>query len=82
MGGFLAGFGVNHLHLGLDRRVYPRPVDPKTSDLPDEQGLYINVRGEWKAIDFEVINMRTANVLGHAMSYGIAKAKLKGTSPG
>ena len=57
-------------------------VDSKASDLPDEQGVYINVGRGWKAIDPEVINMRTASVLGHAMSHGIAKAKLKGDIAG
>lgn len=52
------------------------------TDIPDEQGVYIKIRGEWKLIEPQVVNMRTANVLGHAFSYGIAKAKLKGDVAG
>jgi hypothetical protein len=52
------------------------------SDLPDEQGVYVKIRGEWKLIEPQVVNMRTANVLGHAMSYGISKAKMKGDVAG
>lgn len=58
------------------------PVTPAASvpvaALPDEQGVYVKVKGEWQSIDPEVVNMRTANMLGHAFSYGIAKAKVKG----
>jgi hypothetical protein len=53
-------------------------VTTKPSEYPDEIGVYVRLRGEWVAIDPEIVNMRTANVLGHAMSYGISKAKMKG----
>ena len=52
------------------------------SDLPDEQGVYIRIRGEWQAVVPEIVNMRTAGALGHAFSAGIAKAKMKGDVQG
>jgi len=52
------------------------------SDLPDEQGVYVRIRGEWQAVVPEIVNMRTANMLGHAFSAGISKAKMKGDVQG
>jgi len=56
------------------------PAQP--SDLPDEQGVYVRVRGEWQAVVPEIVNMRTAGMLGHAFSAGISKAKMKGDVQG
>jgi hypothetical protein len=53
-------------------------VGTRPPQLPDEQGVYVLQRGEWMTVEPQIVNMRTANVLGHAFSYGISKAKVKG----
>lgn len=58
------------------------PSEGEAAGLPDEQGVYIKVRGQWTAIDAQVVNSHTANIIGHAFSYGISKAKLKGDVDG
>jgi hypothetical protein len=58
------------------------PSEAAVAGLPDEQGVYIKVHGQWTAIDAQVVNSRTANIIGHAFSYGISKAKLKGDVDG
>lgn len=60
----------------------PAAASAPASEYPDEQGVYVRVKGEWKSIEPEVVNMRTANTLGMAFSYGIAKAKIKGDIKG
>ncbi len=59
-----------------------QPAAAAASGLPDEQGVYAKIKGEWKQIDPEIVNMRTANMLGAAFSYGISKAKIKGDIDG
>jgi hypothetical protein len=57
------------------------PVEPDKG-IPDEIGVYVKTKNDLTVLPVEVVNFKTAGMLGHAFSYGIKKAKLKGTVPG
>jgi hypothetical protein len=57
------------------------PVEPD-KDIPDEIGVYVKTKNDLSVLPVEVVNFKTAGMLGHVFSYGLKKAKLKGTVPG
>jgi len=50
--------------------------------LPDDIGVYTQVKDQLTPLPVEVVNFKTAGTLGMAFSYGLHKAKLQGTVPG
>jgi hypothetical protein len=50
--------------------------------IPDEIGAYVKTKDTLTLLPVEVVNFRTSGVFGSAISYGIKKAKAKGTVPG
>jgi hypothetical protein len=62
----------------------PPPSNTPAQDpgIPDEIGAYAMVKGVLTSLPVEVVNFKTAGMLGAAFSYGIHKAKLQGTVPG
>ena len=64
----------------------PKPVAPTGASadngLPDDIGVYTQVKNQLTPLPVEVVNFKTAGTLGMAFSYGFKKAKLQGTVPG
>ncbi|MBT9332640.1 hypothetical protein [Paracidobacterium acidisoli] len=64
----------------------PRPPASSNASanngLPDDIGVYTQVRDQLTPLPVEVVNFKTAGTLGMAFSYGFKKAKLQGTVPG
>jgi len=67
----------------------PPPPDPNDPNSPHDPGIYLltndNERGGKKMILIERAGSgheKTANIWGHAFSYGISKAKIKAEVPG
>ena len=50
--------------------------------LPDEIGIYAQNKDGLAPLPVEVVNFRTAGMLGTAFTYGIKKTKFQGTIPG
>jgi len=50
--------------------------------LPDEIGVYAQVKDQLNPLPVEVVNFKTAGTLGTAFTYGIKKTKIQGTVPG
>ncbi len=57
-------------------------VAPVDSSLPDEIGMYVLINNSLTPLPVEVVNFRTAGMLGTAFTYGIKKTKFQGTVPG
>jgi len=62
----------------------PVPSSPQSADngLPDDIGAYAMVKDTLTLLPVEVVNFKTAGVMGAAFTYGIKKAKFQGTVPG
>jgi hypothetical protein len=64
----------------------PKPAVSNTAEpdkgIPDEIGAYVKTKDVLAPLPVEVVNFKTAGVFGSAISYGIKKAKAKGTVPG
>lgn len=52
------------------------------SGVPDEIGAYVVLKDKFTPLPVEVVNFKTAGLLGAAFTYGIKKAKFLGTIPG
>lgn len=60
----------------------PSGTAPADNGLPEDIGAYAMVKGTLTLLPVEVVNFKTAGVLGAAFTYGIKKAKFQGTVPG
>lgn len=58
------------------------PSEAADNGIPDEIGAYAMVKDKLTPLPVEVVNFKTAGVLGAAFTYGIKKAKFQGTVPG
>lgn len=50
--------------------------------IPDEIGAYVIMKGSLTPLPVEIVNFRTAGILGAAFTYGLKKAKFQGTLNG
>jgi hypothetical protein len=57
------------------------PADPDKS-IPDEIGVYVINKGALTPLPVELVGFKSSGVLGSGLTYGIKKAKVKGTVSG
>lgn len=57
----------------------PTAAEEKDKAIPDEIGAYVVVKDSLTALPVEIVNFKTAGMLGAVFTYGLKKAKGQGT---
>jgi len=73
---------INAALASAARKSLPAALPDQDKDVPDEIGVYVSEKNVLTPLPVEVLNFKSSGVLGYAFSYGIKKAKFKGTVPG
>jgi len=60
----------------------PNAADEQDKSVPDEIGAYVIEKDSLTLLPVEIVNVKTAGVLGMAFTYGLKKAKVQGTVSG
>jgi len=60
----------------------PNAAEEQDKSVPDEIGAYVMVKDSMTALPVEIVNVKTAGMLGTVMTYGLKKAKIQGTVSG
>jgi len=78
-----AGVSDQVIRAALSTAAPTRPnVAEQEKGLPDEIGAYASLKDSLTALPVEIVNFKTAGVLGAAFTYGLKKAKFQGTVNG
>jgi hypothetical protein len=70
------------LSAATPRTSAPSAIEEQNKSVPEEIGAYVMVKDSLMALPVEIVNVKTAGMLGTIMTYGLKKAKVQGTVNG